>query len=223
MNRVAIRVYVVIGIVLVAYGVSHLVRAASEPPEVVMPEWTVHDLPLQLGKWHGEEAEMDPTIAMATGAFAIANRIYRDGTGRAVSLHSAMFENPAEGVYHSPLNCYRANGWVKISETQEDMKITEDLTFPISLTLWKKENQKIIVAYWYQLGQYVLFDRLDLGGIRWNLRGQPKWPVLIKVMLQAPMSSADDSKETLLDFGQKLSKWFNTPEHRQYLDRWGGI
>ena len=223
MNSVAVRLYVVVGIILTASGISHLLRAAAEPPEVVVPDWSVHDLPMQLGKWHGEDTEMDPKIAAATGAFAIANRIYRDGAGRAVSMHSAMFEDPAEGVYHSPLNCYRANGWVKLNETQEDMKVFEDLTIPISVTTWEKDNQKIVVAYWYQLGQHILYGRLDLGTVRWSLRGQPQWPALIKVMLQAPMLASEDSKETLIGFGKKLSEWLNSPEHRKYLDRWGGI
>jgi EpsI family protein len=224
MSSVATRLYVVIGIVLAAYGVGWLVQAAAEPPEVEKPDWSVKDLPLKLEKWQGEDTEMDPAIAMATGAYAITNRIYHDDKGRAISLHSAMFEDPAEGVYHSPLNCYRANGWTKKGETPEDIKVSEDLTISVNLTTWEKEHQKIIVAYWYQLGQYVLLSRLDLGSsIRWKMRGQPQWPVLIKVMLQVPVTDPDEAKATVLGFGKIFSEWLNSPEHRQYLDRWGGV
>ena len=50
-------------------------------------------------------------LTAAIGAEIIVDRSYRDERGRAVSLHTAMFKNPTEGVYHSPMNCYRSGGW----------------------------------------------------------------------------------------------------------------
>jgi EpsI family protein len=225
MNSVSTRLYVVVGIILGAYGIGRLVQAAAEPPQVERPKWSVKDLPMQLGSWRGEDAEINPEIAAATGAYAIANRIYSNGKGQSVSLHTAMFDDPSEGVYHSPLNCYRSSGWTQKKSTQADIKVSEDLTIPVKLVTWEKnEHERIIVAYWYQLGEYTLYSRLDLGGsIRWKMRGQAKWPVLIKVMLQIPLSDADETQETLLAFGKQLSQWINSPEHRQYLNRWGGV
>ena len=107
MNSTAIRVYTVSGIVLVAFGISYLLQAATEPPEVEKPNWSLRDLPYQFGDWHGEDTEMDPKIAVATGADVIVNRIYRDEAAHGISLHTATFLDPAEGVFHSPLNCYR--------------------------------------------------------------------------------------------------------------------
>jgi EpsI family protein len=224
MSNVAIRIYVVVGIVLAAYGVGRLVKAAAEPPEVEMPGWSVKELPMKLGNWNGEDTEIDPEIAMATGAYAITNRIYSDDKGHSVSLHTAMFADPAEGVYHSPLNCYRASGWTQKSDKQEDIKVSEDLTIPIKLVTWEKEHNKILVAYWYQLGEQVLYSRLDLGGsIRWKMRGQEKWPVLVKVMLQVPVNDPEETQAVILSFGKQFSQWLNSPEHRQYLNRWGGV
>jgi EpsI family protein len=225
MNNVARRVYVVVGIIMAAYCVGWLVKAAAEPPAIEKPDWSVEDMPRQLGNWQGEDNELDPTIAIATNAYALANRIYHDDKGHAISVHSAMFEDPAEGVYHSPLNCYRANGWTKKSEKTENIEVTDDLTIPVSFTTWEKDNQKIIVAYWYQLGQFILYNRFDLGiSIHWKMRGQPTWPVLVKVMLQIPITAeSDESKETITKFGKILSQWLNSPVHRQYLDRWGDV
>ena len=216
------RVYMVVGIVLSVYVTSYLVRVAIAPPEVEMPDWSLQDMPLKLGEWHGEDTEMDPKIAVATGAAVIVNRLYRDDMGRVVSLHSAMFEDPAEGVYHSPLNCYRTSGWKKLGETLADVKVAEDITIPVCVTTWEKEGEKIIVAYWFQLGQHVLYDRYDLGKVRWGMKGQATWPALIKVMIQIPLTDLEDSKAIGLDFAQKLGEWLNRPEHRKYLDRWGG-
>jgi EpsI family protein len=223
MNSSATRLYLVVAIVLAAYGVGWLVQAAAEPPETETPAWSLRDLPQQFGDWHGEDTEMDPKIAAATGASVIVNRIYRNEMGSAVSLHTAMFEDPAEGIYHNPLNCYRSSGWKKISETREDVKVAEDLTIPVSVTSWEKEGEKIIVAYWFQLGQHVLYERFDLGKVRWTMRGQPRWPVLFKVMIQVSMTDLDDTKAIALGFGQKFAEWLNQPEHRKYLDQWGGV
>ncbi len=224
MKNVSTRLFIIVGLVLVAYGIGYFVQAATEPPNVEFPKWSITDLPTELGSWHGEDTEMDTEIAIATGAASIVNRIYRDDKGRAVSLHFAMFKDPAEGVYHSPLNCYRSSGWTKLRQSQEDVKVSEDLSIPISVVTWQKEHDKVAVAYWYQLGQHVLYSRLDLGGsIRWKMRGQPTWPVLVKVMLQVPVNDSDDARAAILDFGETLSKWLNSPEHRQYLDRWGGV
>jgi EpsI family protein len=223
MNNVAMRLYLVVAIVGVAYGVNRLVQAATEPPQVEEPNWSLQEVPLQLGNWHGEETEMDPKLAIATGAKVIVNRIYRDEAGKVVSLHSAMFMDPAEGIYHNPLNCYRASGWRKLGETREDIKVAEDLTIPIAVTTWEKDNEKIIVAYWFQLGQHVLYERFDLGKIRWSMRGQPTWPVLFKVMIQVTMSDPDETKTVVSMFAKQFAEWLNQPDHRQYLDRWGGI
>ena len=152
----------------------------------------------------------------------IVNRIYRDEAAHGISLHTASFCDPADGVFHSPLNCYRLSGWRKLGESRETVKVADDLSIAVSLTRWEKEDEKILVAYWYQLGEHVLYDRLDLGGIRWAMRGQPTWPVLIKVMVQLPMTDFDETKTLGLGFIQQFAAWRNQPEHRKYLDRWGG-
>jgi hypothetical protein len=166
---------------------------------------------------------MDPQIALATGAKFIVNRLYQDGQGHTASLHSAMFLDPAEGIYHNPMNCYRSSGWSKIKEDREEVKVAEDLSITVCLATWQKDNEKVIVAYWYQLGQHVLYERFDLGKIRWSMRGNATWPVLFKIMVQVPLTDADGSRASAIEFCQKIADWMNQPEHRKYLDRWGGV
>jgi EpsI family protein len=221
MKNVTTRLYVVAGIVLATIGISYLVQAATEPPGVEMPTWTLSSLPIRLGNWRGEATKLDPQIAAATEADVIVDRLYHDDTGHTVSLHSAMFQRPDKGVYHSPMNCYRSAGWKLIEETRENIEISGDLTIPVNLTTWEREGDKILVAFWYQLGEYVLYSRADLGiGVRWALRGQAKWPVLVKLMVQAPLTDPEDSRTVAIGFTRQLAKWLNQPEHRKYLDRW---
>jgi EpsI family protein len=224
MNKIAKRLYVVVAIVLVTYGISRAAKWQTESPPVETPNWSLRDLPLQLGNWRGEAAPMDPQVAVATGADVVVNRIYRDDLGHMVSIHTAMFNDAATGVYHRPVNCYRGAGWKEINEVRENVEVTDDLTIAVSLTTWERENEKILVAYWYQLGKHLLYSRLDLGALRFTaMAGQPTWPVLIKVMVQAPLNDPDDSKTVALAFTQQLAKWLNQPEHLKYLDRWQSL
>ncbi len=121
---------------------------------------------------------------MATGAEVIVNRIYRDSAGHAVVLHTAMFKNPATGIGHTPSVCYTASGWKLVNQSFENVQVSNDLAIAVKLTTWEREGETVLVACWYQLGGHVLYERFDMGRVRWALRGQPKWPVLTKVMLQ---------------------------------------
>jgi EpsI family protein len=214
-NGTAVRLLVVALLIPVIYGGAGLVRAALEPPGVDMPDWTFRELPVQLGAWRGEEATLDPEIAKATGATVIVDRAYRDDLGHVVSLHTAMFDDPKGGVYHSPLNCYRSAGWTKLSETRSYLQVSDELSLPVSVSNWERENQKVWVVYWYQLGEHVLFGRFDLGvKVRWSLAGKPKWPALIKVMLTIPAIEGEKPQSTILALAEETAKWENKSEHR---------
>ena len=103
-----------------------------------------------------------------------------------------------------------------MKETRENLPVSDGLTIPVSLTTWEREGERVMVVYWYQLGEHVLFGRWDLGWkVRWSLRGQPKWPALIKVMLQISAPEPEDAKTTILGFAEQVAKWENQPEHRK--------
>jgi EpsI family protein len=214
-NSTAVRVYIVAALIPLTYGGARLVRAALEPPGSVLPNWTFRELPLQIGKWRGESVKLDPQIALATGAQVIVDRAYRDDAGHVVSVHTAMFDDPANGVIHSPLVCYLAAGWEKLGESRSKLQISDNLTIPVNVSKWAHEGDKVLVVYWYQLGEHVLFGRWDLGvKVRWSLAGKPKWPALIKVMLQIPATEGEDPKSTVLSFAEEIAKWENQPKHR---------
>jgi len=223
MSRTAIRLLVVVGIILLTYGVSKLVQIQTEPPEVELPSWTFRDMPMQLEKWHGEDTKLDPEIAAATGAEVIVDRLYRSDVGAVVSMHTAMFKDPGEGVSHAPTNCYRTNGWNLAKDTREEIKIADDRTITVACTRWEKSSETVYVVYWYQLGDNVIYDRVGLGNLRWKMPGKEKWPVNIKVMLQVSLDDPEESKAAILDLAQKIATWLNQPEHQKYLGQWPAV
>jgi EpsI family protein len=222
MNSITLRLYIVVVLILAASGFSWVLKLQTNPPDVEMPGWTFQDLPMELGNWRGEAAKLDPEVAKATRADFITDRLYQDDAANVVSIHSAMFKDPNAGVYHNPLNCYRAAGWKNVGEAKEEITASKDFTFQVSLTTWEKESQRIYVVYWYQLGEHVLYERFDLGAIRWSMRGQPKWPVLTKVMLQTMVKENEESKTLILDFAKLVAEWLNGPKHQKYLSQWRG-
>lgn len=214
MNSMTTRLGVAAALILAAIGITHLVRASTAPPEVEMPNWTFEQMPRQLGEWHGEDSKLDDKLTAAIGAEIIVDRSYRDERGRAVSLHTAMFKNPTEGVYHSPINCYRSGGWEFKGEDRVEVSISEDRSIPVAVTKWEKEGERVLVIFWYQIGDHVMLNRFELGEARWALRGLPKWPPIVKVMIQIPAPDVDDAKAIGLAFAELVAKWENQPSHR---------
>jgi EpsI family protein len=212
----SIRIIIVALIILAVYLVATYLQAALDPPEVEMPDWTFKQLPIQLGDWRGEDKETDKKIFIATGATIVVDRLYQDAAGHGIIMHTGFFKDPAAGVYHSPMNCYRSNGWALKSQGTEKVQITDNKTLEVSFTTWERERDRVYVVFWYQLGEHLLYGRSDLGfKVRWALRGQPQWPVLIKVMLQIPApAESEEAKPLILDFTKQVATWMNKQEER---------
>ena len=168
MNNAAVRLLIVVAIVFLMYagGEYGMAGLGLEPKGVDMPDWTFAAMPMEFGAWHGEPTEdMDPSIVKASEAKpeTVVNRVYRDDRGHMISMHTAMFESYRGGAYPHAMACYKASGWENIDESREDLQVADDVTIPVSVSTWQRKGDKIVVVYWYQLGEHVLFDRWDLG------------------------------------------------------------
>jgi len=226
MNNTTLRLWIVVALVAAAYGVSFLVKAGAAPPEVQLPDWTFSELPTSLPPpevsspqgttWRGENAEMDPKLTAAIGADSVVDRVYRDEKGNTVSMHTAIFANPAEGALHSPINCYRGAGWEELTEeASTEIPVNAERSIPVNITTWERGRERVMVLYWYQIGEHVLFGRFDLGKVRWAMRGQPVWPATVKVLLQ---TSAEgdlyDAKTRILDLAEQIGRWIDKRSHQ---------
>ena len=208
----ATRLFIVALLAALLYGSTYVAPAwlKLKPPSVKLPERDFRKMPMQFAKWQGEDVPMDPEITRAIGADVVVDRAYRDDQGHVVSLHTALFANPDEGVYHSPINCYRANGWEKLDDTRLQLQVTEESSIPVSLTSWKSEGERILVMYWYQLGEHIIFDRWGLGGVRLEMRGKETWPALCKVLVQT--SAADpEANNRIQSIAKYVYQWINEP------------
>jgi EpsI family protein len=222
-GNIAIRVIVAAVVIISTYLGVRVVGNLRETPPVVLPNWQGKDLPMQLGEWKGEDAELDKRLFEAEGAHSIVNRQYRNESGMVVSLHLAIFDNPTEGIWHNPISCYTTNGWAPIEITRVPISEAVDNSDKIALSSWEKSGVTTIVGYWYQLGEHRLYGRWDLGfNVRWQMRGRKTWPALIKILLStAPGAKPDDAKMQLLKFADLVHQWINLPQHQNTNDEPG--
>lgn len=193
-----------------------VVRASTEIPEVRLPTWKLTTLPLQLDDWQGQEVELDPKLFRGSEAYETVSRIYRNSTnGHTVKLFFALYTDPKAGVWHTPINCYRANGATLLRETQISLKVEGRSDLPpieVSLSTWNNREQRdqVLVLYWYELGAHVLFDRWDLGKARWNLRGQETWPPMFKILLETSAAGGQASQADIVEVAGLLRAWLSS-------------
>ncbi len=205
---------------------SYMLPELLEAKDVHLPAWELADMPSQFGSWRGADVELDEKIReqLLRDANSEVSRAYVDDQSNAVSLHLALFQDLDAGVRHSPINCYRGNGWREIGRETMDLRLQDGGTIPVSLTTWEKEGQRVLVMYWYQLGDHVLFNRWDLLSTRLKMWGQPSWPAMVKVLLQTTTSDADKekSRERIQAVARYAQHWISQAQHPSNGDDVGG-
>jgi EpsI family protein len=206
MNSILTRLTILIALVVSVHCGFILVRAGTRPAQVALPTRSIHELPRTLGTWHGEDAELDSKIFVGTAARDVVDRTYADRSGHNTSVFVALYDDPAAGVYHTPANCYRANGWTNLSDVLMPLESAGRPTVSVSLSTWESGSQRVQVVCWYEMGEHVLFDRLDWGTIQFKLRGQTTWPPMYKVLLQAQVTDSLTSAR-LLELAGSLRAW----------------
>jgi EpsI family protein len=212
MTNTATRLFIVALLVALLSGLTYVVPAWLSPKSVEPPARDFAKMPLQFGPWRGEEVQLDPDIFIATDATFVVERRYRDDENQIVSLHTALYDDPDRGVYHSPMNCYQSAGWEKVDDTPLQLQVGEGSSIRVSLTTWKLKGERVLVMYWYQLGEYILYDRYDLGSVRWRMAGQKTWPTLVKVLLQTPATNPEnEAKDRIESFAKYVYQWMNEP------------
>jgi EpsI family protein len=221
----ALRLALAAVIVFATYGAMFGLKFVIQPPEVVFPAWCHKNndvnnpelsinLPLQLGGWSGVKTDLDPVIFNATEAKIAENRIYTDDSGHTFSLHIAFYDNVDAGVWHCPTNCYRCSGWQCTSELKQRLGIEGSSSPEVLLTQWTKEDSQCLVVHWYDLGDTILYDRFGLGQARYNLRGRPNWPPLVKILIQNQNNgTSQEDKEQILSFAKQVYLWLDGVSH----------
>jgi EpsI family protein len=219
-----LRLLLVAAAIAVSWWVTVWAWASLKPPDVDMPDRDYRNLPHEIGQWRGVDKELDPKIFAAIGANYVVDRVYRSGRHR-ISLHLAVFDNPDEGVRHSPMNCYLGQGYRNASTKRTSLELADQPEMEMLLTTWEKDQKRILVGYWFKMGEYLLFDRTDMAVVRLKLRGKQSWPALVKVLIHYDLAGSrltDEDTNRLREFAVMVEKWIGAPDDESALKLIGG-
>lgn len=216
MSNIMVRMGVVIGILL-AVQLGFLYVGHLAHPAVVGPQQPLDDFPLVVhtpttGTWEGKNAQLDGRSFNESEVDPGAvSRIYVK-ENRNLKVLLATYQSPRTGLYHNPMNCYHTHGFIQLGDAErQPLKAVENRpATEISVTTWanrEKAGEKVIVAYWYEVGDYTMYERQDLLSTQWAMFGKTKWPVMFKVLLEMPAEDADQSKAEILEFAQVVRQW----------------
>ena len=182
------------------------------PPVRPLPE-DIRRLPLRLEKWLGQEQQLDSDVFVHIGADVALGRAYHDDADHEIRTHLAVFgSKPDEGVYHAPTNCYPSSGWTLLEQSMAAVPIPGHKEQMVNVSTWQKKEKTVHVVYWYRMGDYSLFERVDMGKVRWALRGQASWPPLIKVLLETSAADKYAARLRILDFAALVQTWLEKVE-----------
>jgi EpsI family protein len=176
-----------------------------EPRQVALPLEKLNAIPMQIDSWQGRPSRLDPDLVAATGADATLHRMYENPQGLPVAMDVAVYTRYELQVPHDPALCYESNGWNIVRSYPFALGDNPHAQAPGRLMFCQRgPRERVIVLYWYQLGEEIVLDRAGMRRAQWKLRGRHEWPPLVKVMLQTPCDGASRAPRRLDDFARLL-------------------
>ena len=200
---------VLMAVLGLAAGSNSLMQSLlmTAPVQSVIP---LESIPQSLGDWQGEDVAIDDEAIRVLGAESYINRNYRGPTGTTVGLHVASWENQETIVFtpHHPNICYPGTGWTIL-----DKRICQmgpgDSTHPVELMLLQKDQQLMVIGFWFQVGSIHFVSGRDFQNQRYQFWGLKGWPKTLKVLIQTNSPTLDDAEETLVPFANMVFNQLN--------------
>ncbi len=166
-NGTAVRVGIVAALIPLTYLGANRVQASLQPPGTDMPDWTFHDLPMQLGqlarrrrrRWiRKSPCKPGPSWTRSSNAPTTTTR----DTSSACMPRCSTIRPTASSI--ARWSAITAAGWTRLSEEKnylqlpvELTKLPEKLTIPVSVSTWenerdnKKVHGRLLVSAWQAL------------------------------------------------------------------------
>ncbi len=123
--------------------------------------------PLNLGKWHGRQSQLEPNIlkTLKLSDYFIAD--YKKSQDQEpVNLYMAYYSSQRIGTSaHSPSNCLPGGGW-KITKREIIPVELENQSIPITRMIIAKGDQSLLMYYWFDQRGRIINDQY---GAKWYL------------------------------------------------------
>jgi len=201
------RLLLIIALAVMVHLCFLVVQKHGMPTEIRLPAGNLADMPMTFGPWNGKESKLDPRLVGGIGAAAVVNREYQDDAGHVVSLHSSVVTKFDVSLQHHPKHCYIANGSDVVLDKRGELEFADLPNVPVAIMVAEQGGQRLLVLYWYQLGEKFILNGREQRTVRWDFRGQKTWPPLIKVLLSAPASDLVEDEKRLMEFAKLVYLW----------------
>jgi EpsI family protein len=135
---------------------SGYVTHATHAEDPVSTKQSLATLPLELGKWRGQESPaMASNVLKVLGVDEYLNRVYLADREPFVSLYVGFYASQRQGdTIHSPLNCLPGAGWQPVVQDRITIPVSDASGSIRSITInqfvIQKGLERQIVLYWYQ-------------------------------------------------------------------------
>lgn len=164
-------------------------------------------IPLNFGKWRGEDVPLEKIVYEILETQAIIHRKYVSDDGYEVFL-SIVYYSETKVDFHSPEGCLGGQG-INVDKAQKKINIFKDgKHFQIELNQLIRQyaNQQSLIYYFYKAGNFLGQSYIKL---RFNLAlnkflSNEKSGALIRVSTPLNMKNMDDKSKILNKFIQEI-------------------
>jgi EpsI family protein len=119
--------------------------------ENVPPRAALAGFPMAVGAWEGTNVPLPARILRAVGLDDYLNRVYRQETGRAVTLYISYYASQRAGqTIHSPRNCLPGAGWQPLSSRYLSIPVGSARPLVVNEYDVERGLDQVLVLYWYQ-------------------------------------------------------------------------
>jgi len=193
-------------------GITGFAKLSERPgidQPAAVPGEKLADLPMELGRWHGEPSQIKDFLDLGLDAKMAFDRIYSSPAGEVVYLHLAAFDHFRQLAHHHPRVCYGGAGWQPVhSELLDIPSGFSEETAPIcELITFSRQEQVIYVLYWYQVGEYTTVRPDGVRMLWWRVRQRQPLPPQIKVLMQASAPNIESARAALLELAGPIYEW----------------
>lgn len=211
--RLHSRLVLMLVLLIASQMCAFVVARVGMPTRSALPSVKLEGFPTHLGDWvciESSPREKHAEVEDIAGAVDSIHRLYRHvGKGVVVSLYAAAWEmdDNLDVLPHEPWLCYPGSGHKIQGFDQTSLTPKSGPAISATLMTTSLDNQPAYILYWYELGDRILTDDLQLRRYRWRFRGKDVWPPMVKVMLDIRGTNGQAAREMLKDLGEKTLDW----------------
>jgi EpsI family protein len=205
-NIFIMTIVAIVVLLLIAVGTWFVRDAGGMSKGASLPVEKFEELPMEIGDFNGEDTQLDERLFRRISAAEAISRSYADSSGKVITLHGSIIGHFVRAIPHSPTVCYPVAGWTLIEQKQVKVDVPGGKPIDVTSVIYEMNGQRIMIFFWYQFGDEVVGDSIGLSKVLKKYRSADSWPSLIKFLIQATVTTPEQTEEVLKSFTVDIQK-----------------